>query len=470
MAEVFSKDLTDHTAPARRALAEKLIAQSDKASDNPADQFVVLGGAIDAAREGGSLLLCFTAADAMAKSFEVDALAVKADAAIKANIKADTSPLATENVQSGLKLLGQLEATDDFDTEARVATALQKSAAAIPAMKLTVQTRITELHKLQQDYLQMSVAAKKLATEPEDPAANAVVGRYQCFTRGNWDAGLTYIAKSSDAKLAGLARQEIARPEAAADLVSLADAWWQYSDSQSGLNKARVMDHAASLYQTAMPGITGLAKATTEKRIAEAHVALRALVPARPVDLLALVDLDKDVVRGKWTRDKNAYVCEVPQGSNADLELPYIPPEEYDFRVSFTRTRGQDSIDLLLTHGRRDFAFCMDPHDGGRCGLDRVAGKAYHETSGPSTAKVTNSFLIGQRHNVLIQIRKGNIKTYIDDKVVLDYPTDYANLDMWDARQLKHPEHLGIGSCSSGIIFHSVEVTEISGDGKVGRE
>ena len=57
--EVFASQLKDKSVAGRRRLAQTLISEAAKSTDHPADQFVLLGGAIDAAREGKSLPLCF---------------------------------------------------------------------------------------------------------------------------------------------------------------------------------------------------------------------------------------------------------------------------------------------------------------------------------------------------------------------------------------------------------------------------
>lgn len=48
MQEIFAKRLSDHSVQARSKLGEELLSSAAKASDNPVDQFVLLGGAITA--------------------------------------------------------------------------------------------------------------------------------------------------------------------------------------------------------------------------------------------------------------------------------------------------------------------------------------------------------------------------------------------------------------------------------------
>src|SRR5207244_2586909 len=68
--QAFVKELADRSPTGRRALTERLLAEGARAADNPSDQFVLFAGAHEAAREAGSLPLCFRAADLMADAFE----------------------------------------------------------------------------------------------------------------------------------------------------------------------------------------------------------------------------------------------------------------------------------------------------------------------------------------------------------------------------------------------------------------
>ena len=52
-------------------------------------------------------------------------------------------------------------------------------------------------------------ADEKLKTNPDDPQANLALGRYRCFAKGDWEAGLPLLAKSGDAALASLAKKAL---------------------------------------------------------------------------------------------------------------------------------------------------------------------------------------------------------------------------------------------------------------------
>ena len=65
--------------------------------------------------------------------------------------------------------------------------------------------------KLFDDY---EKAQKTLADQADDEAANLAAGKYLCFVKQDWPAGMAHLAKASDPALADLARKSltVARP------------------------------------------------------------------------------------------------------------------------------------------------------------------------------------------------------------------------------------------------------------------
>src|SRR6185437_11610410 len=91
--EAFATQLKDRSPASRKKLAQMLLDEAVKAADNPADEFVLLGGAIEASKEAASVRLCFVAADKMGSAYAIDELNVKTDAVLKVNLRGD-SPAA----------------------------------------------------------------------------------------------------------------------------------------------------------------------------------------------------------------------------------------------------------------------------------------------------------------------------------------------------------------------------------------
>ena len=109
----------------------------------------------------------------------------------------------------------------------------------------------------------------KLKESPDDPDANLVVGRYECFVRGDWDKGLPLLAKSSDETLKSAVTLE-SGASGLEQISKAADAWWTTADKEKvPAAKVAMKAHSSDLYGKVIANLTGIAKASAEKRIAQ---------------------------------------------------------------------------------------------------------------------------------------------------------------------------------------------------------
>jgi len=79
----------------------------------------------------------------------------------------------------------------------------------------------------------------------------------------------------------------------------------------------------------------------------------------RALNLLALVDPKLDTKAGSWALEPGGLA--VQSGDDSRIRLPYRPPDEYDFRITFTRQGGNECVMAMparsrafvpLAHGR----------------------------------------------------------------------------------------------------------------------
>lgn len=274
--EVFAKELADHTAQGRTRLAERLLTEAKKAIDNSTDQFVLAAGAIQAASEAGDLPLCFRAADAMAQAYDVDALTIKAQAAVGLKYSAASTTQAVPNVVYGLQLTDDLVSAEQVHTAARVCAVLQGAGVRSANLRATVQQTARDVSALCAAYDRAAESAEKLKQSPNDPAANQVVGNYLCFVKGQWQAGLPLLVKSAIPTVAGAASRDLAAPTDATGEVAVGDAWWDAAEKDVA-NAAAIRRRAAVWYRKSLDSgqVTGLSRMRLEKRITEAELASR---------------------------------------------------------------------------------------------------------------------------------------------------------------------------------------------------
>jgi len=281
MREVYAAQLNDRTAPARRKLAESLMTQADRSAELPVEQFVLLAAAVNASAEAASLPLAFSAADRLAKSFDVDALALKAEA-VRAPLPRPPTPEATlDNVRAALDLAEDLAAAEDYATALRVLAVVQPTAAADPALRAQLAERQRALTAVRDVAAKAAKDLDALRANPEDPAANLAVGRFYCFYRNDWPAGLPLLAKGADVPLRDLAARERTAAGVAERVAGVADEWWALAAKQPDpAAKAAITAHAVDLYRSALDGVAGLRRQLIEQRIATAGA--RPAAPGAP--------------------------------------------------------------------------------------------------------------------------------------------------------------------------------------------
>ena len=179
-----------------------------------------------------------------------------------------------------------------------------------------------------------------------------------------------------------------------------------------------------------------------------------ASAPGQVVDLLKLVDANRDAVHGKWTLS--------PDGLASDgsvpfcrLKLRYAPPPECDFRVEFTAVGGNDILQLFSVGGR-NCTWLMGAWGGKYDGFDTVKNH-------PLTREGTNiiggptSIRRGQRHTSVIQVRRDSITAIIDGKEVVRHATDGSDLGIPSEWSIGEGA-IGLGTTFDAVVFHKVEL------------
>ena len=144
------------------------------------------------------------------------------------------------------------------------------------ALSDKIADKTKEVAALAAEKKKLAPSIEKLKESPDDPDANLVVGRYECFVKGDWDKGLPILAKSSDETLKAAVKLESEAAESE-QIAKAADAWWASADKEkTPAAKVAIKAHASELYGKALPNLTGVVKATAEKRIAQSATEVEA--------------------------------------------------------------------------------------------------------------------------------------------------------------------------------------------------
>ena len=306
------KDEFAKSAPKdKAALAAKLEKQADESANDPSARYVLLTQAATLAAQAGELERLSAILDKLSAAFESDFKDFK-----KAQLSAALSKITDAKL-------------------AKVASAL-----------------------------------KVLIDKPDDAAANLIVGKYK-LQAGDIEHAAAFISKSKNAALMELMKQEQAPPTDGAAQAALGDAWWELSEKSSDKDdKIAFATRASHWYRLAMSALTGLVKAKIEKRVAEFEASLP---KPEPINLLKMIDPEKNGVTGKWKFKGEKLISD--NGKLGVIEIPYVPPEEYDFIVVFKRFEANDFVMQIMAAGGSQFTFGLGVWGNAISGFETVNGE-----------------------------------------------------------------------------------------------
>ncbi|MCX6910596.1 MAG: hypothetical protein NTY01_21500 [Verrucomicrobia bacterium] len=184
---------------------------------------------------------------------------------------------------------------------------------------------------------------------------------------------------------------------------------------------------------------------------------------AGAINLLALVNPRRDAVQGHWKLAADGVTLEKPDAAGV-LDLPYAPPEEYDFEVEFTPSSGNNSVNQYLAAAGRSFAWKLNAY-GEKPPLycmDLLDGKSA-EYRDDASAQKPLTLEAGRRYTSKVEVRRGSLRALVNGEEYLRWSGDFNRLSLEPHYKLHDSRHIGVGSFQRGVTFHRIEVREVSG-------
>lgn len=269
--DLFKADFAARTPAAKKALAQKLMGQLAETEGDEAARYVLLRDARDVSVSAGDVETALAAATRLAKEFDVRA--ADAQMPVLTGFRGASGASAGAVARAALGVTDQAAAEDDFQTANRVASIAAAAASRSGDRQLaaTARERESQVKALHAEFEHTHSALEQLKRDPIDPAANLVVGKYLCLSKGQWDRGLPYLVKSGDPKLRTAAKLDTSHPVDASKQSELAELWWNLAESARGLARAHLAARAAHWYKAALPDLSGLERVAAEKRLKQAE-------------------------------------------------------------------------------------------------------------------------------------------------------------------------------------------------------
>jgi len=463
----------------KMALAKKMLTAAMESTNAPAEQFVLFRVARDIAASAADAETALKAAKGIGQRFRVDSLemqvAVLEKISGKARLPSDHKSLL---LHFGA-VFDEAIASERFDVARQVhklATASAVKTRDVAARRKAA-ARLKELDRLEKEFAYVKQALAVLDQHPTDPEANLTVGKYRCFIKGGWEAGLPMLALGNDGVLAALARRELDPPTDPPKKAALADDWWDQAQAAEGRTKNAMLLRARGWYEAAVPKLTGLDKAKAQKRLQEIArpKALGSSGEIRPggqlpraqwIDLLDWVDTSRDTVTGKWSKDGKELKATTPV-KGARLMLPVNLNGSYELAVEFTRTAGDRDMALVLPVGSQQ---CLAVLNGWN-NQTRIHGIGWIDGRSEKDNQTTvrpGTLVNGRRYLLLVQVKaEGDmaavavflngapITAWSGRQTSLSVPSNYATRD---------PSRPGLVAWLAEGIFHGARLRVVDGE------
>ena len=225
------------------------------------------------------------------------------------------------------------------------------------------------------------------------------------------------------------------------------------------IHSAEVIARRGAGHPVRAPGKTPVARGkpalTAENRWADA------------VDLLPLIDPVRDAVTGKWLPSPGGLLC--APSTCARLEIPFRPPEEYDFKIVFTRQTGTEDVHQFLGISGKSLQWIMG-EQGRQSG--RGLTSSFQCLTGPNYEGNNPTTLVGtplpgnKRITSIVQVRKNGLAAFVDGVLVSSWNDGFEGIRLLKDWKMPTPGLMGVGANNSTTVFHSIQILEITGIGE----
>jgi len=300
-------------------------------------------------------------------------------------------------------------------------------------------------------------ARETLARDPADPPANFEVGQFLCIVKGDWEAGLYFLAKGNDLAIKAAAEKDVASPTEPEPQVEVADGWWDLARKEkSTLRKGRFQERSRVWYERAAARIRGLAKMKVEKRLADLEDA-----QSGPLNLLRRIDPTMDSLAGDWSLDGGRLLTPTDGAAWARLQIPYLPPAEYDLTVTLKSQAAFHCLRLGLPIGERQCMVVVGGDGGQGTGLEMIDNRSWADKNPTKVAEGGK----GPGATVVCSVRTTGVAVTLDGKKIIDWK-EPGRLSLFGKWQVTTPGALFVATSSPRFAIDEITLTPVSGAGK----
>lgn len=182
----------------------------------------------------------------------------------------------------------------------------------------------------------------------------------------------------------------------------------------------------------------------------------RAAASGNTIDLLSLIDLERDVLLGDWKFDgRGLSVAATPA---ARIELPVSAPDEYELTLNVAGRPIAQQIQLSLIVGGHRILVRIDGLEGN---LTNVVMEGTPEDRNPTSHR--GRVLRDDVANTIVcAVRRNGIRLECNQQTVIDWTGDPASIKLWDGWPSHHADRIAVASHSNACHFTRIELAALS--------
>ena len=178
------------------------------------------------------------------------------------------------------------------------------------------------------------------------------------------------------------------------------------------------------------------------------------------IDLLKLIDLQRDSKSGENRIEDGVLIQRIAKvGEHTTVNIPYIPPEEYDLTCIVRREGKPVGYSIGLVGGGRSIPLVIGGAFG-HSGLRNLDGKPYHSNE---TSRKSNHLSDGKEHTIVCRVRRDSVVVTYDGTEIIDWRGDFTRFE--GEKSESRTLHLS-GGDSATFYTHKLELSPVSGQGR----
>lgn len=276
------------TAEQSLTLARELFELAKEAQD-PVEKFVLLRRTLTYAGKGGDAQLVLSAVGEIDRHFQIDRFEIGQNALLGFAAQDESEEAMRSLTEATIDFIDEAIAAGRVDVASKLTEAVYDLLVAAPRatdLRKRVYDERERVRELFAQWQKIQQARARLESNPDDPHANLLVGKWLCFAKRDWDSGLPLLAKSGDETLRSLAAEELSRTgENAGDQLALADAWGDAAENAEADDKGDFLARAHDWYRLAQSNVnSSLDEQRIERRLEEIGEISRPSKGQQPLD------------------------------------------------------------------------------------------------------------------------------------------------------------------------------------------